>query len=377
MPNPFTNPDSFVLPSMNRVRLVDLPGLNVPLAWQNKTGYQLLGRQALVGQIQRKTAVLRLNPDPHQLIRRFDACFDSTHDEVRAAAIGIAREYGRKLAYHQLVLKRGDAINRVVRLAWQEVHWAHWAQIEQVWLGGGLMAGHLGAIAATEAQSFIRQHGFPDYTLTVSDFAAKLPLMGAARTAPSAAQSMLVFDFGQTAIKRGTAQYEAGRLVSLELLPSLPAKCQYLRFSRNRVYAEQTRIRILRVVSDTWAEMQTAGYQLSHSIALILACYLLDGHPRSEDWGCYGRLQQFAPHLQTYLTEQISKQVGQAIQLHLLHDGQAAALPYAGESKTAVMTFGTAMGIGFPPLNLDNYFLEYKHQGILQTAHQGACPLSH
>ncbi|MBE2224472.1 MAG: hypothetical protein IAF02_23225 [Anaerolineae bacterium] len=349
MSNPFTNPDSFVLPSMNRVRLVDLPGLAIPLAWQNKPGDQLLGQRALLGQILRKTAVLHLNPSSPNLIRQFDTCFESDEDIVRETAVAIAKEYGRKLAYHQLVLKRGDVVNRVVRPDWQAVHWAHWAQIEHVWLGGGLMAGHLGLIAAAEAQQFIRQHGFPEYSLTVSPFAANLPLIGAARIAPADAQSMLVFDFGQTSIKRGVAHYEAGSLVTLEALSSLPAACPGLWYSRDESFAVQTRDRILRVVNETWQEIQTAGCQMSSTIAVILACYLLHGQPRHEDWGCYGRLQQFSSHLQTYLAEQVSQQLAQTIQIELLHDGQAAALPYAGQPHCAVMTFGTALGIGFPP----------------------------
>ncbi len=84
---------------------------------------------------------------------------------------------------------------------------------------------------------------------------------------------------------------------------------------------------------------------------MILACYLLNGQPRYEDWGCYGRLQQFSPHLQTYLAEQVSAQMAQPIQIELLHDGQAAALPYTGTPHRAVMTFGTALGIGFPAVN--------------------------
>ena len=334
---------------MNRVRLVDLPGIKVPLAWQNKRGDQLLGRQALWEQILRKTAVLHLNPHAPNLIREFDTCFESDEAKVRETAVAIAKAYGQKLAYHQLVLKRGDVVNRVVRPDWQVVHWEHWAQIEQVWLGGGLMAGHLAEIAAVEAQAFIRQHGFSNYTLAVSKFAANLPLIGAARTAPPETQSMLVFDFGQTFIKRGIAHYKGNHLVKLESLSSVPAKCPTLWFSRDRRIAEQTRDYILRVVNETWTEAHAAGHELSRTIAVILACYLLYGQPRHEDWGCYGRLQLFSPHLQTYLAEQMSALLGEDIRVQLLHDGQAAALPYAGMVQSAVITFGTAMGVGFPP----------------------------
>jgi hypothetical protein len=244
---------------MNRVRLVDLPGIQIPLAWQNKSGFYLLSAASLLAQIRRKTAVLQLNPHTPDLIHQFDACFVSADERVRETAVAIAKEYGHKLALHQLVLKRGDAINRVVRSAWQTVHWRYWAQIQEVWLGGGLMAGHVGAIAAAEAQTFIREHGFPEYSLTVSDFAAHLPLVGAARTAPSAAQAMLVFDFGQTSIKRGIAQYDGQRLQKLETLPSLPSACPALGFSRDELLAIQTRDRILRVVSETWLQAEQSG----------------------------------------------------------------------------------------------------------------------
>jgi hypothetical protein len=354
MTNLFTNSDSFVLPSMNRVRLVDLPGISVPLAWQNKIGFQLLGSPALIKQIRRKTAVLHLDPRAPDLIRRLNTCFDSPDNDVRETAEGIAKEYGRKLAYHQLVLKRGDAINRMVRPDWQSIHWAHWAQIEKVWLGGGLMAGYLGEIAAAEAQTFIHQHGFPNYSLQVSKFGVNLPLVGAARTAPANARTMLMFDFGQTSIKKGIAHYQAGQLIKLEPLVSLPAKCPSIGFSRDRSLAEQTRNRILRVVTKAWQKARTRGYRLSHTMAVILACYLLNGQPRHEDWGCYGRLQLFSSHLQAYLSEQISASIGENIQVQLLHDGQAASLPYAGMPHQAVITFGTAMGIGFPPVSDTN-----------------------
>ncbi len=347
--NPFTEGPHFVLPSMNRVRLVDLPGLAVPLAWQNKQGYQLLGRRALVRQIRRDTAVLQLNPHAPDLLHQFDACFESPDDGVRETAVSIAHEYGRKLAFHQLVLKRADAVNRVVRSDWQAAHWNYWAQIRQVWLGGGLMAGHCGAVAAAEAQTFIRRHGFPGYTLAVSPHAASLPLLGAARAAPPAAPAMLVFDFGQTAVKRAVAHYRDGVLVKLTVLRSLPAGCPHLDWSQDRSLASQTRDRILHVVGETWMEVEAHGVRLCDTLTLVLACYLLHGQPRPEDWGCYGRLQQFAPHLASYLAAQLEPRIGQPVQINLLHDGQAAALPYAGQPHSAVITFGTALGIGFPP----------------------------
>ncbi len=347
--NPFTDAAPFVIPSMNRVRLVDLPGVPIPLAWRSKTGYQLLGSRALAAQIRRQAKSLRLpaNLPDADLIRRLDACFTGSAAAARTAQC-IAEEYGRKLALHLLTLLRGDPVNRVVRPDWQAAHWDYWAKIRTVYTGGGLMAGHLGPTAVATAQDFIRRHGFPDVTVAVPPHAAHLPLYGAARLTPPDAP-MLVFDFGQTAVKRALA-YSSTRL---DLLPSLPTPCSDISFSRAAAAAAQTRDRLLDLVAETWTAVTASGAAPGSHIAIVLACYLLNGQPRPEDWGCYGRLQHFAPHLQTYLSQQLSWRLRRPIQVRLLHDGQAAALPFAGQQHTAVITFGTALGIGFPPETAD------------------------
>ena len=135
----------------------------------------------------------------------------------------------------------------------------------------------------------------------------------------------------------------------LDLLPSLPTPCSDISFSRAATAAAQTRDRLLDIISETWTAVTATGLTPASHIAIVLACYLLHGQPRPEDWGCYGRLQQFAPHLQTYLSQQISQRLNRPLHITLLHDGQAAAMPFAGQAQTAVITFGTALGIGFPP----------------------------
>ena len=46
--------------------------------------------------------------------------------------------------------------------------------------------------------------------------------------------------------------------------------------------------------------------------------------------------------------ERVSAELDRRISVKLLHDGTAAATTYAGERHTAVITIGTALGIGFP-----------------------------
>jgi hypothetical protein len=70
--------------------------------------------------------------------------------------------------------------------------------------------------------------------------------------------------------------------------------------------------------------------------------------------GAYYQLRYVADHLQTALAECVSDRLGKPTAALLLHDGTAAATAYAGQENTAVVTLGTALGIGFPPLEQTN-----------------------
>ncbi len=198
--HPFLEKRPYVRPSLNQARIVDLPGLNLP--WElRKMGYQLLGSRFLAQRILASFSAFAHSPE---LFRAFDRLLVAADEE----ALAIAQDYGRALGALLLMLKRGDAINRVVRPDWQDDHWTFWGQISAIWLGGGLMAEKLGVLTAAAAEKVLHENHFPAMTVRRASFSAHLPLIGAARTAPPNATAMLVFDFGQTSIKRGVAFYD-------------------------------------------------------------------------------------------------------------------------------------------------------------------------
>ncbi|MCB9418311.1 MAG: ROK family protein [Ardenticatenaceae bacterium] len=348
MLNPFQSATPFVSPSLNRVRIAALPGIDLPVEVEGKTGYDLLSAVALAARIQARANELGLPPDAPDLLRRFDGCFTELAEPVEACTISeeIAREYGRSLAYLLLTLKRGDPANRAARKEWDDRHWSFWAGINTVWVGGGLVSGQLGPIAVREAGRVMHDAGFPDFAVNLSPHGADLPLMGLSRLAPFGAQAMLVFDFGGTAVKRAIAEYKDNQFTQLHRLPSWSSPCESslsvsLELADVAAHAE----RILSIIEQTWQE---AERPLAPTIAVSLACYLQNGQPPPSEMGCYGRLQLPGDNLQTYLADQLSQRLGQPIYLHLYHDGSAAALAYAGCGETAVIMLGTAVGIGFP-----------------------------
>ncbi len=350
MENPFLQRPFPVSPSMNQVRIIDLPGLAVPNWVRGQTGFQLLSSFALRQRIEAAAAQLQLDPkDPH-LLQKYDECLTTVSPQVRSSAEIIAEDYGRSLAYLLLTLKRGDAINQQARPDWQPVHWAFWQQIGTVWLGGGLLSGNLGQTAVPLARDLIQQSGFPDFQLHLASNGRQLPLLGMGRMAPRGTTTMLLFDFGQTAVKRAIAHYQDLQLTQLELIPNLPVPCENvlqpsLELAEIALFADW----LLDLLATTWQETAVAYPDLSNTVAVSLACYLLDGQPRPEDVGCYGRLQFLTTQLDQFLTEGFTRRLEQTASVNLWHDGQAAALSQAGMTQTAVLTFGTAIGVGFPP----------------------------
>ncbi len=329
---------------------MDLPGVAVPAWVKGKRAFELLSSFALRQRVQDFANPLQLAANDPDLLEKFDACLTAVSSQIRSAAQKIAEEYGRSLAYLLLTLKRGDAINQQARADWQPAHWAFWRQIEAVWLGGGLLSGNLGQMTVPLAHKLIHQNGFPEFRLELAPYGRHLPLLGLARTAPPNTEVMLIFDFGQTAVKRGVAYYKKGRLAQITLLPSVPSPCDDVLFpSQELAEIAQFSEWLLDLLAATWQETAESQHQLSQNMAISLACYLLNGQPRPEDWGCYGRMQHLTPNLHQFLNEGLRRRLGKGASITLWHDGAAAGLSQAGAAQTAVLTFGTAIGIGFPP----------------------------
>ena len=336
--------------SLNRVRLVDLPGLAVDTNVKGKTGFDLVSAVALARLIRQHAGSLQLDPNLNDDALRLalDSCFVSPDATVRAAADAIGRRIGRNLGYILLTLKRGDAVNRAARTEWDDSYWHHWGRIKRVWLGGGLVGGRLGPVARDSALTIIGEANVGDYTLQISPHAPILPLVGAAAYAPPTCKTALVFDFGQTMIKRAWAVYEDGELTELHRLPSHPTGWTEIERASDDPAQQATRFfgRMVSIIAATW---HRAGMLPGSPILTSVAAYVQDGHPMLAQGGAYGQLRHITDHLQTELARRVGAHLGVGIDVLLIHDGTAAATTFAGTKNTAVITVGTAMGIGFPP----------------------------
>jgi hypothetical protein len=342
----------FVTPSLNQTRIVAAPGLAIPPDLLGRSGYDLLSAAALTGMARAAAPALGLDPDAPDLLMAFDACLTAVSPTTRGAAQALAHAYGQRLGLLLTLLKRGDPASRAARPDWQEAHWVFWRSRRVIWLGGGLLAGALGPIAAAAAEHALHAAGLVEMRVRCAAQAAHLPLWGVARSAPAEATAMAVFDFGQTRVKRGLARYAGGRLLGLAPLPALDSGCGHVRrFAYFPGAAARQAERMVAIMAATWREARDAGWPLGDSVGVSAATYLVDGHP-PPGYGvlsCYGRLQLLSPNVRADLGRRLRAALGRPLRLRLEHDGAAAALALAGERKAAVILLGTALGVGFPP----------------------------
>ncbi len=130
--------------SLNRVRLVALPGVALPLHVAGATAYDLLSARVLAEWVRRHAGALgladRRTADPDTLLRGLDRSFAAPDPATRAAAEAVARRFGEHLGYLVLVLRRGDPANRAARPDWDDSYWAHWARVTTISFGGASSA---------------------------------------------------------------------------------------------------------------------------------------------------------------------------------------------------------------------------------------------
>jgi hypothetical protein len=343
--------------SLNRVRVMDLPDLAVDAGVKGKTGYELVSAQTLAQLIRPYCSVFQLDPSlsDRELNQAFDRCLSgdgSSNPSVRKVAEAIAQRIGRNLGYLLLTLKRGDWVNREAREEWDTSYWDHWAGINNIRLGGGLVNGGLGQHIKRHVLAVFEEAGITDFGVVVSPYGENLAMVGVARTAPPDIETALVFDMGGTMIKRGCAVYDDYRRELLELRCLPPVPTQWKKFERTLPSAEDAAAALLghivAAITRTWRSIRAnSDLPLTRVVRISMASYIRDGHPMVQR-GAYGHLRELTQDLQSELILQLIPHLG-VVDLKLMHDGTAAAAAYAGGMDAAVISIGTALGIGFPP----------------------------
>jgi hypothetical protein len=113
---------------------------------------------------------------------------------------------------------------------------------------------------------------------------------------------------------------------------------------------------------------------LSFPVLASVAAYLRDGQPLSAQRGAYVEIARITDNLAQTIADRLAAHWGERPLLIVGHDGTAAALAHAEDTHTAVITIGTALGIGFPPATSDG--LRSPHRDFSRNINRGepTCP---
>jgi hypothetical protein len=162
----------------------------------------------------------------------------------------------------------------------------------------------------------------------VASHPAALPLIGVAPSRSEPADPAVVLDFGHTAVKRGLAYFEDGKLSRLQLLASRPVL-----LTPETARPEEVTAFVQDTLSDTVRHAQRWCSRTDARLVISVASYVRDDLPRDAR-GLYGHLGPLAQDLAT----------------RFVHDGTAAARGLTTRTReTALILLGTSLGVGFPP----------------------------
>ncbi len=350
---PFTPPHV----SVNRVAIVDLPGLPLDEEVRGRRAYNLLSPEAILAYAQEHAPALNLDPaQPFDVARRrvpllVDGALSSAREERRGAAEVIARRLGRNLAYILLTLHRGDRINREARPDWEDTDWERWRSIRRVWFGGGVMSGELGRRVIGEARAHLENLGCDGVLeIDVTPYRGDLALYGAARYLSAAQPDAVVCDFGHTAVKRAHLGLVDGTITQVRSLDPIPAPWEM--HNEPRAAAEIDPQEVLdfvgEVVARTLQESGAAGTDLVLSVAAYVEGGRLLGN------GIYARMSRLTIDVRPLVEGAVAARTGRGVRVRFIHDGTAAAALHAGEVQAAVIVVGTALGVGFPPAEAED-----------------------
>jgi hypothetical protein len=344
--------------SVNRVRIAELPGLALDPEVRGQQAYHLLSVLAVIRYAREQAAALALPPafmaDSPETRRELpcyvDACLASADPAQREAAEAIARRLGRNLAFVLITLHRGDAVNQAARPDWTPADWVRWAEIERVWLAGGLMSGRLGELLCAAAQATLADYGYARRpAVALSPGLRTTALLGAARYFKPGNYDAVVLDCGHTAVKRACVQIRGERISRVRQFAALPVAGNW----HTAPEPDRARVRqmllafIGETVAQTRAEAEREGLAPGDQVMLAVAAYVDGGRLLGN--GLYATLNGASDDARPALAAAMAEQSGSAARVRLIHDGTAAAAVHAGETHAAVISIGTALGIGFPP----------------------------
>ena len=268
----------------------------------------------------------------------------SEDERINKLSNEIAVSFGRKLASVILTLKKPSDSSINNRTNWTKEHWDYWKSIEKLFLVGGLTSPILTNIFYNIINDSLKENNINNFKVAFIEGSSELGTKGLSNLIQNG--EYLLFDFGQTFIKRRHHIKDNNYTVIDTILPTVKSKYLFYK-ERNKEEIRELAYRldmyIISIILDT---INIVDFKGSNFI-IGIANYISKGKIYSARGG-YGKLAYVDDNYQSYLSSVLSKKLGREISVLLYHDTSAMALNFKNEQNCAVISLGTAFGIGFP-----------------------------
>jgi len=191
--------------------------------------------------------------------------------------------------------------------------------------------------------------------LMVSRYPGQASIVGAGKFLSLMGKEGLLFDFGHTGIKRGYVEAIGDhqyRIESLDWIESRHVGWDYENLEEAKLLHEY----IVEVILNT---LNQHPLEDELDIFISVANYVVAGVLIAR--GGYGKLALLADNYQDYLSSELKKRTAREVKVWLCHDTTAASFEAETLKKTAVISFGTAMGVSFVQNEIQSSILKNQY----------------
>jgi len=278
------------------------------------------------------------------ILIEFNYALNNKSIDIKEKAHKIAISFGKKLAEVIITLRNPSSISVMNRTSWTKDHWGYWKDIKNIYFVGGLTPPILTKVFYDQVVKELNDKHITDLQISFIEGSIDLGTKGLSTLTDDG--EYLLFDFGQTSIKRRHIIKKHNRIVIDSVLPSV--RSEYL-FHKQKSEIELKQIAreldsyIINTIIDT---MDIVNYK-GNNILVGIANYVFDGDIY-KDRGGYGKLAYIKGNYEAHLSNEISVLLNKEITIKLYHDTSAMALNFNNTGRTAVISLGTAFGIAFP-----------------------------
>ena len=277
------------------------------------------------------------------LLALFQELLSDESLSIRQTARTIAESFGHRLARVLSTLFAPSELSKRNRVNWTEEHWAYWSTIRQVYLVGGLTSPLLTKIFYHAIEQEFLARGIKNVKIVFVTDSQNMGTSGMGSLAPN--EEILLFDFGQTNIKRAYLVKEKGDSVIDQTLEPLLSKHLFYKTATQEELRDTANLLddyMVSIIEHTATEVDFKG----SVICVSVANYVSQGRIY-EARGGYGKLAYIADNYQLHLEQRLTQLFGRPITIQLHHDTSAMALLYQNQPHTAVLSLGTAFGVAF------------------------------